>query len=151
MKTFIVGFAFGALAIAGALVSCGKDQAPAPPQSQILMLSVTSSPTDDPHSVTMALQLAGHALDAGRGVVLFFNVRGVTVPTIGLPADLAFRDEPIKKLLSNLIERGAQVQVCPHCMHALGVEAKDLVPGAVVTDREKLFSKIGPETVVFTY
>ena len=50
-----------------------------------------------------------------------------------------------------IMERGAQVQVCPHCMHALGVEAKDLVPGAIMTDREKLFSKIGTGAVVFTY
>jgi predicted peroxiredoxin len=153
MRNLLVGLVLGALAcsFAGALVGHAGNQPPATPPSQTLMLNVTSSPTEDPHSVTMALQLAGHALDAGREVVLFFNVRGVAVPTISLPEDLAFRAEPIKKLLANLMERGAQVQVCPHCMHALGVEADDLVPGAVVTDREKLFSKIGPETVVFTY
>jgi predicted peroxiredoxin len=116
----------------------------------IMLLSITSG-VDDPHAVTMALQLAGHALDDGRQVVLFFNVRGVEVPTRRLPADLAFKAEPIKALLADRIERGAEVHVCPHCMKALGIEAGDLVDGAQVTDRQKLFAKIGPNTVVFTY
>jgi sulfur relay (sulfurtransferase) complex TusBCD TusD component (DsrE family) len=114
-------------------------------------LNITSGPTEDPHSVTMALQLAGHALDEGRVTVLFFNVRGVTVPTDGLPEDLAFHAKPIKQLLADLIGRGAEVHVCPHCMHALGVQPGDLVSGTVVTDREKLFARIGPSTVVFSY
>lgn len=152
MKRFILGLTCGAVlfALAGAIVGHAEDPA-APPHNGIFLLNITSSPIDDPHSVTMALQLAGHALDAGREVVLFFNVRAVMVPTTGLPDDLAFKAEPIKKLLASLIERGAVVHVCPHCMHALGVEAKDLLPGAMVTDREKLFSKIGAETVVFSY
>ena len=36
-------------------------------------------------------------------------------------------------------------------MSLLEIEATDLVAGAIVTDREKLFSKLGPNTVVFTY
>jgi predicted peroxiredoxin len=119
--------------------------------SQVMVLNITSGPEEDAHSVTMALQLAGHALDDGREVVLFFNVRGVSAPTKDLPEDLAFKDKPIKTLLAGLIERGAQAHVCPHCMKALGVSAADLIEGAIVTDREKLFTKIGPNTVVFSY
>jgi predicted peroxiredoxin len=120
-------------------------------ESQVMLFNMTSGATEDPHAVTMALQLAGHALDDGREVVLFFNVRGVNVPTTALPADLAFKDKPIKQLLAQLIERGAEVHVCPHCLNALEVNADDLISGAVVTDRDKLFSKVGSNTVVFTY
>ena len=127
------------------------DRAPAGSASQILLLNITSGATEDAHAVTMALQLAGHALDDGREVVLFFNVRGAAVPTVGLPADLAFKDMPIKDLLAKLIARGAEVHVCPHCMKALEVKADDLIAGAIVTDREKLFSKVGSNTVVFSY
>jgi sulfur relay (sulfurtransferase) complex TusBCD TusD component (DsrE family) len=116
-----------------------------------MLFNITSSPIDDPHAVTMALQLAGHALDDGRPVVLFFNVRGVTTATVTLPDDLAFHVEPIKTLLANLVDRGAEVQVCPHCMEALGVQASDLIAGAVVTDRETLFAKVTANTVVFSY
>jgi hypothetical protein len=36
-------------------------------------------------------------------------------------------------------------------MQALEIEAGDLVDGALVTNREKLFSKVGVNTVVVTY
>lgn len=117
----------------------------------ILFLNITSDATKDPHSITMALQLAGHALDYGKTVVLFFNVRGVTVPTKNFPEDLAFHAQPIKSLLAELMAKGANVQVCPHCMEALNVKAEDLVEGAQITDREKLFSQLGSNTNVFTY
>ena len=133
--------------IAGQADESGKREASA----HIILFSITSSPQEDPHSVTMALQLAGHALDDGREVVLFFNVRGVKAVMESLPDDLAFKDKPIKLMLAKLIDRGAQAHVCPHCMNALDVTAEDLVRGIVVTDREKLFSKIGSNTVVFTY
>jgi len=121
------------------------------PGAQIVLFSITSAATEDPHAVTMALQLAGHALDDGRRVVLFFNVRGVTVPTTDLPEDLAFGAKPIKALLTALIARGAEAHVCPHCMNALGVEASDLIAGALVTNRDRLFSLLGSNTVVFSY
>lgn len=115
-----------------------------------IFFSITSGP-DDPHPVTMALQLAGHALDDQREVVLFFNVRGVNIPTVQLSDTLAFGDSPIKEMLAGLIERGAEVHVCPHCMSALGVEATDLVEGARVTTRESLFAHLQGNTAVFTY
>ena len=127
------------------------EQAAGAGESGIMLFNITSGPMEDAHAVTMALQLAGHALTDGREVVLFFNVRGVQVPTKSLPEDLAFRAEPISALLADVMKRGAEVHVCPHCMNALDVSAEDLIDGAVVTDREKLFSKIGSNTVVFTY
>jgi len=115
-----------------------------------MFFNITSGP-DNPHPVTMALQLAGHSLDDGREVVLFFNVQGVHVPTNELSETLAFGDEPIKMMLAGLIERGAHVHVCPHCMAALEVEEADLVEGAQVTTRESLFAHVHSNTTVFTY
>lgn len=125
---------------------------PAPPDpTPVLLLNVTADPIEDPHSVTMALQLAGHGLDDGREVVVFFNVRAVSVPTEDFPEDLAFHADPIRSLLSDLMARGAEVHVCPHCMQALDVSEDALIDGARVTSREALFAKLGPETNVFTY
>jgi predicted peroxiredoxin len=126
-------------------------QAPANSGPRIILFNITSGAEEDPHAVTMALQLAGHALDDGRSVVLFFNVRGVGVPTAALPEDLAFHEKPIKQLLANLMQRGAEAHVCPHCMAALEIGEEDLMAGAVVTNREQLFAKLGPNTNVFTY
>jgi len=148
--TLVVGF------LAASLVVCAPSeeadgasvQAADPPT---MILNITSSGENDPHAVTMALQLAGHALDAGRTTVLFFNVRGVTTPTVGFPETLSFGDRPIRELLSGLMERGAEVHVCPHCLAALEVSEADLLPGVKVTNREALFGFMGEQTVVFTY
>lgn len=149
----IAATALACMTVACAPAPSAPNPAPAAaaPAAQIVMFSITSDPVADPHSVTMALQLAGHSLDAGRDVVLFFNVRGTATPTRTLPEDLAFHADPIASLLRGLIGRGAQVHVCPHCMEALGVAEADLIEGARVTTRDALFAKIGPETVVFTY
>jgi sulfur relay (sulfurtransferase) complex TusBCD TusD component (DsrE family) len=142
----------GLLVLAGCSRSGAETEQPAGESgAQIVLFNIKSAATEDPHAVTMALQLAGHALDDGRQVALFFNVRGVTVPTTDLPEDLAFRAKPIKALLTALIEKGAQVHVCPHCMNALGVEADELIAGAFVTNRDRLFSMLGTNTVVFSY
>ena len=146
------------LGICGLLIVSGCNQqaqpthnAAATAEPQVMFFNIISGAEEDPHSVTMALQLAGHALDDGREVVLFFNVRGVGVPTKDLADDLAFHAEPIKTLLHDLMQRGAAVHVCPHCMAALDVTEADLVPGAVVTDREMLFATLRSNTNVFTY
>jgi len=147
--------AVGLMFVASVFVGCAQtgnaenqdtDSANATP----ILFNITSGP-DDPHPVTMALQLAGHALDDGRSVLLFFNVRGVRIPTTQLSDTLAFGDRPIKEMLVDLMARGAEVQVCPHCMAALGVEETDLIPGAVVTNRDLLFSHLHGNTAVFSY
>ena len=140
------------LTLGAGLVGIGTGVEKAVPQPQsIVLFNITSDGAHNPHPVTMALQLAGHALDDGREAVLFFNVSSVRVPTKSFPADLAFSAKPIAQLLADLAQRGADIHVCPHCMKALGVTAEDLIPEAKVTNREMLFAKIGPNTTVFTY
>jgi predicted peroxiredoxin len=122
----------------------------APPST--VFLSVTSDANSDPQSVDMAMKFAGFALDEDRQVVMFFNVKGVTIPTAEFPDDFAFgEDKPIKTQLAELIERGADIHVCPICMKALGVEEGDLMEGAKVTTRPSLFENIHGGTTVFTY
>ena len=117
-----------------------------------MLLSVTSDANEDPQSVDMAMKLAGFSLDEGRNVVMFFNVKGVTIPKSEFPADFAFQeDTPIKTQLADLIERGVDVHVCPICMKAIGVEESDLIEGAKVTTRPSLFENIGANSAVFTY
>jgi predicted peroxiredoxin len=145
-------------ALAGALTVSGALHVIAPAAAQeaeaenrgTFVLSITSG-LEDPHAVTMALQLAQHALDDKREVVLFFNVRGVVVPSEDLPDDVAFHAKSIKGLLHELLRQGASVQVCPHCMDAMNISEHDLVRGAEVTSREKLFGALDEKAVVFTY
>ena len=136
------------------IFGCQRNESPyadATNEKSILFFNMTSDPEEDPHAVTMGLQLAGHGLDDGRHVVLFFNVHAVGIPTKDFPADLAFSDKPIKTLLTELIDAGAEVHVCPMCMKALNVDPQNLLAGAEVTDRIKLFANLASNTNVFTY
>lgn len=118
----------------------------------IVLLNVTSDPAEDPQSVDMAMKLAGFALDEGRRVAMFFNVRGVKLPTKEFDASFAFQDnDSLIEQLNDLIARGAEVHVCPICMKAWDVADADIIDGAQVTTRPKLFANIGPDTAVFTY
>ena len=131
--------------------SASSVPAPAAGDSTVL-ISVTSDAADAPQAVDMAMKLAGFSLDEDREVAMFFNVKGVRVPTAQLDDALAFgENDPIKAQLTSLITRGAEIHVCPICMEALDVKEADLIEGAEVTTRPKLFAHIGADTAVFTY
>ncbi|MEZ6126930.1 MAG: DsrE family protein [Planctomycetaceae bacterium] len=140
-----------------AFCGCGSGQSEIPLKNSgdivsTVFLSVTSDAGDNPQAVDMAMKFAGFSLDEGRRVVMFFNVKGVTVPGTALSEDFAWQDnQPIRTQLAALIKRGVDVHVCPICMKALGVEEKDLMEGAKVTTRPSLFANINTGTVVFTY
>ena len=76
-------FISGPLLVATLLAACGgsEERPMATDLSPVMVINLTSGADEDLHSVTMAMQLAGHALDDGREVVLFFNVRAVRIPT----------------------------------------------------------------------
>ena len=118
----------------------------------VVFFNVTVDGESDPQRLDMAMKLAGFSLDEKRKVVMFFNVKGVHVPSKKFPADRKYGDnKPIQEQLKALIKRGADVHVCPICMKALGVEKDDLIEGAKVTTRPSLFANIGGNTAVFTY
>lgn len=142
MALMLAGLAMG-------LGACCAEKVP-PHAHRPLLLNITEG-ADDVHEVTMALQLAGHALDQGRAVTLFFNVEGVNVPIRSLDPLLAFEDEPIKQLLARCVQRGAMVYACPHCMRAMGIDRDDLIDGAQVATADSLFGKVDAGAAVFTY
>jgi len=116
-----------------------------------VVFNITSG-KEDLQAVTMALQLAGHALDDGREVVLFLNVRAPEFAARQFPDKIAFRtNPPTKTMFADLTKRGARVLVCPHCVEALGMTAANLAEGMHLASRETLFGSLGPNSVVFTY
>lgn len=138
--------------LAGCESASNGSSAPPPAPVGTVLISVTSDVTENPQSIDMAMKLAGFSLDEGRDVAMFFNVKGVTIPTNSFDDTLTFADDsPIKQQLTNLIGRGVEVHVCPICMKALDVEEGDIMEGAQVTTRPKLFAHIGADTAVFTY
>lgn len=144
-QSAIIRFAICVIALIA--LSCEKTVSSKP----LMFFNITSDAVTDPHSVTMAMQLANHSLNDGREVVLFFNVKGVGIPTKQLDASIAFKAKPVKELLADLVAKGTRIHVCPHCMKAMGIEEKDLIEGAAVTSRDKLFSELTSNSLVFTY
>lgn len=155
MKTCLAFF--GTCALMFTFAGCeqpsnGSSATAAHEANATVLISVTSDVNDNPQSIDMAMKLAGFSLDEGRDVAMFFNVKGVTIPTSDFDDGLAFDDNaPVKQQLTELIERGVDVHVCPICMKALDVEESDILEGAQVTTRPKLFAHIGGDTAVFTY
>ncbi len=116
-----------------------------------IVLNVTSG-REDLHAVTMAFQLAGHALDDGRVAVLFLNVRAPDLARRDLPESLVFHgNPPVRRMLEELIKQGAIVLVCPSCAKVMGVTKDDLIEGAQFATKESLFGTLGLNTAVFTY
>lgn len=124
----------------------------AAPEKKIVVFSITRNPENNPQSVNMALTLAGFSLDEGYKVALFFNVKSTGTPTVEFPDDYGYKDHPpLKQQLTDLMERGAEVHVCPVCMKDMDIKEEDLMEGAFVTSKPKLFANLGSNTVVFTY
>ena len=154
-KVFLCAIASALLFTAGCNQknSNAEGKAKADTEGSIVLLNVTSDYKADPQSVDMAMKLAGFALDEGRTVAFFFNVKGVLLPQKVTSEEFKYdkSDKSLITQLKALIKRGAEVHVCPICMKALNVEKSQLIEGAEETTKPKLFSKIGANTAVFTY
>ncbi|TWT76337.1 hypothetical protein CA13_68310 [Planctomycetes bacterium CA13] len=117
-----------------------------------LVINLTSGP-DDLHAVSMGLHFAEHGLADGREAVVFFNVKSPPLARKNLPDSVRFMDkEPVNKLITDLLEHGAKMFVCPMCAEITGVQKDELVPGIqLIEDRKQLFDHLHNNTVVFSY
>ena len=120
--------------------------------TKVAVISLTSDPLTDPQSVNMGLIFAGFCLDEGYEVAIFFNVKGVTLPTTSFDTAYNYQEHaPMIQQLQTLKSRGAELHVCPVCMKDLSITAEDIIDDAFVTDKPKLFKQLGSDTMVFTY
>jgi predicted peroxiredoxin len=116
-----------------------------------MVINLTSG-KEDVHAVNMALELAGHALDDGREVVVFLNVRAPELGSKDLPATWGLAGKPpISEMMSKLMKRGAVFLCCPSCMQVLGVKEADLADGVKLASKESLFGALGDGAAVFSY
>ena len=123
-----------------------------PDAKRIAVISITSDPNKDLQKVNMGLTFAGFCVDEGYDVNIFLNVAGVKLATNSFSNELAFKNHsPLKQHLVALAKRGVQIHVCPVCMKDFEIAGDDIIPEAFVTDKPKLFAKLGADTMVFTY
>jgi predicted peroxiredoxin len=122
------------------------------PGVKIAIISIISDPNSDLQKVNMGLTFAGFCADEGYDVNIFLNVEGVKLATKSFSDELSFKDHlPLKQQLVSLAERGGQIHVCPVCMKDFEITSDQIVPQAFVTDKPKLFAKLGADTMVFSY
>jgi sulfur relay (sulfurtransferase) complex TusBCD TusD component (DsrE family) len=88
--------------------------------------------TDDPHRANMGISFGKSQLERGHPLTIFLNDKGVL---IGSKANSkAFADH--QKALSELMDKGATVLICPMCMKHYGVNEAELLPGLNVGNPE---------------
>lgn len=126
-----------------------QDKAPAAKPAFVVNLTAGK---EDLHKATMALQLANHAIDDGRAVTVFLNVRAPELALKSAPKEWAFGgNPPVGAMLATLGGRGATVLVCPSCLEATGHKPEELVEGTKLASRESLFGALEPGATVFSY
>lgn len=149
-------FAAGTLSVGYTQISnstqpeSGSDETKSEPK--VALISITSDPTTDFQNVNMALIFAGFCVDEGYDANIFLNVKGVKLATEKFSKELNFNDHPpLKTQLVSLAKRGLQIHVCPVCMKDFEITSEEIIPEAFVTDKKKLFAKLGANTMVFSY
>ena len=147
------------LTLLSSVSGCGDTRTTAAEKNQskdgdkkIALISITSDPKADPQSVNMGLTFAGFCVDEGYDVAIFFNVKGVTLPTTSFDEEFKYLEHsPMVAQVKKLKERGVELHVCPVCMGDLKIEKGQIIEEAFVTSKPKLFAKLGSDTMVFTY
>ena len=120
--------------------------------NKIALISITNDAKSHPQSLNMGLTFAKFCLDEGYKVAIFFNVKGVNVPTKSMANDASYgKHDPYKTQIVALAAAGVEIHVCPVCMGDLDIKKSDLMKDAFVTTKPKLFANLGSDTMVFTY
>ena len=121
-------------------------------ERKVAVISITSDAQLDPQAVNMGLTFANFCADEKYEVAIFFNVKGVQLPTKSFPDDFQYLEhDPFKAQIKALAEKGVEIHVCPVCMGDLKVSGDEIMEEAFVTTKAKLFAKLGADTMVFTY
>ena len=93
--------------------------------------------SNDLHSATMGVSLAHKMQEAGAQVTIFVDREAVRMGEQGQPP-LTYGDSDLDTLLSNYLDGGGSVLVCPHCAELGGVEPSELRDGFEMGTQESI-------------
>jgi len=106
--------------------------------------------SNDLHSATMGVSLAGKLQEAGAEVTLFIDREAVRMGDRGQPL-LRYGDSDLDALLSNYLDSGGSVLVCPHCAELGGVEPGELRSGFTMGTPESIAALFMNADTVISY
>ena len=114
-----------------------------------LLINLT---TDDVSTSQMAFGYANAVLGAGYDVVLFLNVRAVTLANADIPQHVeGLRGQTARQELTSLMDRGARVFVCGNCTEQVGLSADDWIDGVERGGSELIAIQMAPTTSIMSY
>jgi len=106
--------------------------------------------SNDLHSATMGVSLAGKMQEAGAEVTIFVDREAVRMGEQGQPL-LRYGDSDLEVLLSDFLEGGGSVLVCPHCAELGGVEPGELRSGFAMGTPESIAALFLNADTVISY
>jgi len=114
-----------------------------------VVINLTS---DDVWTGQMALGFARKIQKAGAEVVVFLNVRAVTLANQNVPQHVeAMSGKTAQQMLAEIISEGGRVFVCPGCTEQAGLDISERVDGIEPGGPEFLAIVTAPGTRIMSY
>jgi predicted peroxiredoxin len=121
------------------------------PEDHSVLINLTTG-LEDAECVTVALLVAGAALDAGRRVGVWLTKEAVRLALPGYGVGVACDGcPPLERLLEQFREKGGELLPCPICFSARSLDEGALVANARLTGATPLWEWIGAGATVFSY
>lgn len=116
------------------------------------LVIVSTHSEDDPERAIIPFVLGLTALSSGMESVIVLQVMGVYMAKKGFAQNVheqAF--PPVNELMDTYLESGGNILVCNPCMKKRGLEASDLIEGAVVVNAPTIVKEMGEAKNVVSY
>jgi len=114
-----------------------------------VVINLTS---DDVWTGQMALGFARNIQDTGTEIVVFLNVRAVTLANQNVPQHVeAMSGKTAHQMLAEIISEGGRVFVCPGCTEQAGLDIDERIDGVEPGGPEFLAIVTAPGTRIMSY
>lgn len=134
-----------AITVASAFAAAGQEAKPGP----TVVFNLT---TDDVWTGQMALSLARNLQGDGAEVVVFLNVRAVTLANRNVPQHVeAQSGKTAQQMLQEIIAAGGRVFVCPSCTRQAGLDLVDRIEGVDTGGPAFRAILLAPQTRIISY
>ena len=107
---------------------------------------------EDSERVTVALLVAGAALERGREVAVFLTKEAVRLAVPGHAVGVACDGcPPLDRIFEQFLQGGGELLACPFCVNARRLDPDAFVANARVAGATPMFDWLGDEGTVFSY
>jgi predicted peroxiredoxin len=149
-RSGIVSRVIGVVVLLGLWASAHAQEGKAVPPQEGMFIHVSHG-VDDPHRLLMAFKMATVMAESGRGVLVYCDIKAVTVLTREA-TDISLEPFPSARTqLARMLELGVRVRACPTCMKVAGIKEEELREGVKIADREEFFDFVPGRIISLDY